>query len=255
MRTSNVLQKIRSGECARFAALGHYLPFFIRHGAHCGFDAIWLDLEHRAMDQREVQSILALCHQYDIDCMVRASTLERTKLYRYFEDGAAGLLMPLVDDAATARHIARSVKFPPIGNRGLDGAGLDADFGLGASGFVEAANRETFIVIQIETCQALQNVEAIAAVEGVDALFIGPSDLSLRMALEGGETTLEEATHRVAEAAARHGKAWGMAGGNGEDWTRWRAMGAQLLIGSGDFALTNVLKEAQEAMDQALNSQ
>ena len=140
MRTSNVLQKIRSGECARFAALGHYLPFFIRHGAHCGFDAIWLDLEHRAMDQREVQSILALCHQYDIDCMVRASTLERTKLYRYFEDGAAGLLMPLVDDAATARHIARSVKFPPIGNRGLDGAGLDADFGLGASGFVEAAN-------------------------------------------------------------------------------------------------------------------
>ena len=130
MRTSNVLRKIRSGECARFAALGHYLPFFIRHGAHCGFDAIWLDLEHRAMDQREVQSILALCHQYDIDCMVRASTLERTKLYRYFEDGAAGLLMPLVDDAATARHIARSVKFPPIGNRGLDGAGLDADFGL-----------------------------------------------------------------------------------------------------------------------------
>ena len=255
MRTSNVLQKIRSGECARFAALGHYLPFFIRHGAHCGFDAIWLDLEHRAMDQREVQSILALCHQYDIDCMVRASTLERTKLYRYFEDGAAGLLMPLVDDAATARHIARSVKFPPIGNRGLDGAGLDAVFGLGASGFVEAANRETFVVIQIETCQALQNVEAIAAVEGVDALFIGPSDLSLRMALEGGETTLEEATHRVAEAAARHGKAWGMAGGNGEDWKRWRAMGAQLLIGSGDFALTNVLKEAQEAMDQALNSQ
>lgn len=255
MRTSNVLQKIRSGECARFAALGHYLPFFIRHGAHCGFDAIWLDLEHRAMDQREVQSILALCHQYDIDCMVRASTLERTKLYRYFEDGAAGLLMPLVDDAATARHIARSVKFPPIGNRGLDGAGLDADFGLGESGFVEAANRETFVVIQIETCQALQHVEAIAAVEGVDALFIGPSDLSLRMALEGGETTLEEATHRVAEAAARHGKAWGMAGGNGEDWKRWRAMGAQLLIGSGDFALTNVLKEAQEAMDRALNTQ
>ena len=77
--------------------------------------------------------------------------------------------------------------------------------------------------------------------------------LSLRLALDGSETTLEEATHRVAEAAARHGKAWGMAGGNGEDWRRWRAMDAQLLIGSGDFALTNFLKEAQEAMDQALD--
>ncbi len=143
---------------------------------------------------------------------------------------------------------------PPVGNRGLDGAGLDADFGLSASGFVKAANRETFVVIQIETSQALQNAEAIAAVEGVDALFVGPSDLSLRLALDGSETTLKEATHRVAEAAARHGKAWGIAGGNGEDWKRWRAMGAQLLIGGGDFALTNVLKEAQEAMDQALDS-
>ncbi len=254
MRTSKVLQKIRSGDCARFAALGHYLPFFIRHGAHNGFDAIWLDLEHRAMDQREVQSILAMCHQYDIDCMVRAPTLEHTKLYRYFEDGAAGLLMPLVDDATTARHIARSVKFPPVGNRGLDGAGLDADFGLNASGFVEAANRETFVVIQIETSQALQNAETIAAVEGVDALFIGPSDLSLRLALDGSKTTLEKATHQVAEAAARHGKAWGMAGGSEKDWKRWRAMGAQLLIGGGDFALTKVLKEAQEAMNQALDS-
>ena len=93
-----------------------------------------------------------------------------------------------------------------------------------------------------------------ASTEGVDALFVGPSDLSLRLALDGSETTLEEATHRVAEAAARHGKAWGIAGGNGEDWKRWRAMGAQLLIGGGDFALTNVLKEAQEAMDQALDS-
>ena len=56
------------------------------------------------------------------------------------------------------------------------------------------------------------------------------------------------------EAAARHGKAWGMAGGSEKDWKRWRAMGAQLLIGGGDFALTKVLKEAQEAMNQALDS-
>ncbi|MBT6147055.1 MAG: 4-hydroxy-2-oxovalerate aldolase, partial [Gemmatimonadetes bacterium] len=85
MRTSKVLQKMRSGRCARFCALGHYLPFYIRYAAHHGFDGIWLDLEHRAMDQREVQSILSMCHQHDIDCMVRAPTQERTKLYRYFE--------------------------------------------------------------------------------------------------------------------------------------------------------------------------
>ena len=115
MRSSKVLAIIRDDRSARVVALGHYLPFYIRHAAHCGFDAIWLDLEHRAMDPREVQSLLAMCHQHGIDAMVRAPTTERTLLYRYLEDGAAGLLMPLVANAQEAHHIARAVKFPPIG--------------------------------------------------------------------------------------------------------------------------------------------
>ena len=73
--------------------MGHFLPFYIRYAAYHEFDGIWLDLEHRAMDQREVQSVLSMCHQHDIDAMVRAPTQERTKLYRYFEDGASGLLL------------------------------------------------------------------------------------------------------------------------------------------------------------------
>ncbi|HIG17555.1 MAG TPA: 4-hydroxy-2-oxovalerate aldolase, partial [Candidatus Handelsmanbacteria bacterium] len=183
MRASKVLAKIRDGRCARVVALGHYMPFYVRYAAHFGFDAIWLDLEHRAMDAREVQSLLAMCHQYDIDAMVRAPTTERTKLYRYLEDGAAGLLMPLVADAAEAHRIAQAVKFPPVGNRGIDGAGLDADFALGADNFTEDANRETFVFAQIETPVALDDADGIAAVEGIDGLFIGPADLSLRLGL------------------------------------------------------------------------
>ena len=112
--------------------MGHYLPFYIRYAAHFRFDVIWLDLEHRAMSQREVQSILAMCQQHDIDCMVRAPTQGRTRLYRYLEDGATGFMIPFVANADIARHIVEAVKFPPQGNRGLDGAGLDADFGIEA---------------------------------------------------------------------------------------------------------------------------
>ena len=125
MRKSKVLDKVRAGQCARICGLGHYLPFFVRYAAHNGYDGIWLDLEHRAMDQREVQGLLALCRACDIDCMLRAPTLERTRLYRYLEDGATGLMMPLVSDADLARQIVAAVKYPPLGNRGLDGAGLD----------------------------------------------------------------------------------------------------------------------------------
>ena len=253
MRSSKVLAKIRDGRCARVAALGHYMPFYIRHAAHCGFDAIWLDLEHRAMDPREVQSLLAMCHQHDIDAMVRAPTTERTLLYRYLEDGAAGLLMPLVADAQEAQRIARAVKFPPIGNRGIDGAGLDADFALGGGNFTEDANRETFVFVQIETPEALEDADGIAAVEGIDGLFIGPADLSLRLGLIDGAPSLEAATTQVAEAAKRHGKTWGIAGGGPEEWKRYLQMGAQMLIGAGDFSLTGVLAEAQKNFDEVFH--
>jgi 2-keto-3-deoxy-L-rhamnonate aldolase RhmA len=255
MRQSKALQKIRAGGCVRFAALGHYLPFYIRYAAHHGFDAIWLDLEHRAMDQREVQSLLSMCHQHNIDCMVRAPTLERTRLYRYFEDGASGLLMPLVDSAPEAHHIARSVKFPPLGNRGLDGAGLDADFALGAEDFTEQANRETFVIVQIETPEALENVEQIAAVEGIDGLFIGPADLGLRLGLMPDGPSLEAAIAEVAAVAARHGKAWGIAGGGPAEWKQYRQMGAQLLIGCGDFALAKTLEDSSHILDQVLGEE
>ena len=98
MRNSKTLKKIHQNRCARVCGLGHYLPFFVRYAAHFGYDVIWLDLEHRAMTDREVQSLLGLCYHNDIDCMVRPPTQERTRLYRYFEDGATGF-----DDAVGLR--------------------------------------------------------------------------------------------------------------------------------------------------------
>ena len=224
MRSSKVLAKIRDGRCARVAALGHYMPFYIRHAAHCGFDAICLDLEHRAMDPREVQSLLAMCHQHDIDAMVRAPTTERTLLYRYLEDGAAGLLMPLVADAQEAQRIARAVKFPPIGNRGIDGAGLDADFALGGGNFTEDANRETFVFVQIETPEGLEDADGIAAVEGIDGLFIGPADLGLRLGLIDGAPASRQprpTSPKPPNVTARPGASPAAVPKSGSDMCRW----------------------------------
>jgi 2-keto-3-deoxy-L-rhamnonate aldolase RhmA len=255
MRKSKVLHKVRAGQGVRICGLGHYLPFFVRYAAESGYDAVWLDLEHRAMDQREIQALLALCRASDIDCMVRAPTLERTRLYRYLEDGAAGLMMPLVSDASLARQIVEAVKYPPLGNRGLDGAGLDGDFGLDVwhegSTYIDDANRETFVVLQIETPEALANVDEIAAVDGVDGLFVGPADLGLRLGLEGGNVDINQAIDRVAAAAQRHGKAWGIPAGTPDALADYRARGAQLLAYGGDFALGKVLADCGRDFDRA----
>lgn len=257
MRKSKFLAKVRAGQSARICAMGHVLPFFVRYAAHFKYDAIWFDLEHRAMDHREVQAILALCHAFDIDCMLRPPTVERNHLYRYMEDGAAGFLIPFVDNADIARHLVTSTKYPPMGNRGIDGAGLDADFGIETwkpgSTYYEDANRETFIVAQIETNEGLKNAEEIAAVPGIDALFIGPSDLGHRLALSGSGITLEQAIAQVAEAATRHHKAWGLPSSSPENLKHYKKMGAQLAIWGGDFALMNVLKTCSAQLDEALD--
>ena len=256
MRKSKVLEKWRRGEFARFCALGHVLPFFIRYAAHYGYDGIWLDLEHRNMDDREVQHLLALCQMFDIDCMVRPPTLQRSRLYRYLEDGATGLMIPFVSTAEIARDLVTAVRFPPLGNRGLDGAGLDCQFGIESwapgSNYPEDANRETFIVAQIETPEAVNNAAEVAAVPGIDALFIGPGDLGLRLSVEPTDMTMEDAVEKVAAAAQQHGKVWARTASSIEELDRYRAMGAQMVPWGGDFALMKVLEKASQELGNVL---
>ena len=254
MRKSKVLSKLRSSGFVRMAGLGHYLPFYVRYAAHFKYDGLWFDLEHRAMDAREVQSVLAMCRQHDIDCMVRPPTLERTRLYRYLEDGATGFMIPFMSTVEAARHVVDCTKFPPLGNRGIDGAGLDGDFGIDVwkegSTYFEDANRETFIVGQIETVEGLRNVDAIAAVEGVDVVFIGPADLTHRLETDPNVNwTLDDAISRVSDAAERHGKAWGITAGSPEQVAHYRALGASLVPWGGDFNLMKVLEQCSRDLD------
>lgn len=230
-------------------SLGHFIPAYIRHAAHCGFDCIWLDNEHRDMSGQEVASLLVMSHLHDIDIMVRAPTLEKTRLYRYLEDGAAGLMIPHVNDAAKAKMLVDAVKFPPLGDRGLDGAGLDADYFVdampGVDEYLSRVNEETFLVVQIETPTAVANVDQIAAVEGVAGLFVGPGDLGLRLKHNAGDLSLESAIEQVAAACQRHGKAWGLPVGTREDLQKRRSQGAQILAHGGDFgAMMTMLRSS-----------
>jgi len=235
MRKSKTLARIRNGDPIRSCVLGHFIPAYICHAARAGYDCIWIDLEHRAMTTREVQALLAFSHLYDIDILLRPPTLEKTGIYRYLEDGAAGVMIPFVCTPEKARSLVESVKFPPIGNRGIDNAGLDADFHIhDPDEYVAWANRETFLTVQIETPEAVNNAEAIAAVEGVDILFIGPGDLGLRLR-QSGEMSLDDAWEAVATACKKHNKAFGAPTLGLEEMKKRHQQGAQLLVNSSEF--------------------
>jgi 2-keto-3-deoxy-L-rhamnonate aldolase RhmA len=172
-------------------------------------------------------------------------------LYRYLEDGAAGLMIPHVNTVEKAKQLVDAVKYPPIGDRGLDGAGLDADYYLGdTDAFVKHANEETFLVVQIETPQALKNVDQIAALPGLDGMFVGPGDLGLRLKIEKSEMTLDAAYEHVAAACRKHGKAWGCPAGTPEALKQRHLQGGQLLNHGGDFgAIMNMLKTCAAAFE------
>ncbi len=220
MRRSRFLQKIRAGKVARLCALGHYLPYYPRTAAAAGFDAIWVDGEHKVFDPREVQAMIAHHHLADIDCLWRPPIREKAALYRFLEDGASGLIIPHVESVDEARALVQAVRFPPLGNRGIDGGGLDADYALaGGKDYPEAANRETVLLVQIETPQALEQAEAIAAIKGVDGIFLGPGDMALRLGCgtSPNDPTMAKVQRRVADAVAKVGKVWGCPVTNEED--------------------------------------
>ncbi|MDP4792107.1 MAG: aldolase/citrate lyase family protein, partial [Verrucomicrobiales bacterium] len=157
------------------------------------------------------------------------------------EDGATGIMIPHVSTAAKARELVQATKFPPLGDRGLDNAGFDSDYRITSNNieYIEWANRETFLVLQIETPEAVENVEEIAAVPGVDMLFVGPGDLGLRYQLAGDENgaMLEAAFERVAAACKANGVAWACPSGTVEDMRKRRAQGAGMLANCGEFMI------------------
>lgn len=225
--------------------------------AHFHYDGIWVDAEHRVWDPREIDSMIGRHYAADIDCIWRPPTKEKNGLYRLLEDGASGLMIPHVSTAEQAKSLVQAMKFPPLGDRGFDGAGRDASFWFGApKDYVAQANLETFLVVQIETQEALDNVDAIAAVPGVDVLFIGPGDLSLRLGCAPGvnDPTMMEAQKRVAAAARQHGKTWGRPVGNAEDAATIIGIGALFVVLGSEFvALIHQMTTCSNHFDELLS--
>jgi 4-hydroxy-2-oxoheptanedioate aldolase len=250
-RSSKLLAKIRAGKVARSCVTGSPLAYFPAMASHHGYDAVWVDAEHRAWDAIQVREMILRAHHADIDCIFRPSNTDRTALSRYLEDGVTALLIPMVNTAARARELVSATKFPPLGERGLDGSGLDAGFHVGKpTDYVQRANQETALMVMIESPEGLMNVESIASVDGVDIVFIGPGDLSLRLGCTPSiaDPKLRAAVEHVAKACGKHDKPWGYPVGTVEDARIAVEMGAQWINVGSEFS--GVLKELESCAQQ-----
>ncbi len=256
MRKSKIRQKLDAGQVARVCALGAHLPYYPQMAAHFSYDAVWVDGEHRAWDPHEISHFISRHHLADIDCAYRPPTVEKTGLSRLLEDGVTALIIPQINTVEEARQLAQSTRFPPVGERGLDGSGLDGGFKLHKTAHYPAeANHETLLIPMIETPLGLKNAAEIIAVPGVDALLMGPGDLSLRLGCVGSirDPQILEAAQQMAAACAAVGKPWGFPVKDIEEAKIVVDMGCRIVVLGNEFtAVQEHLKEAGAQLQQLL---
>jgi len=197
-------------------------------------------MEHRPISQREVAEMILASRIVDLDAMVRIRKGEGyTSFFRPLQDGAAGIMVPHVKSREEADWTIRNAKYPPLGRRGTETAMSDADTSFSdPMTYMHHANRETFVVVQIEDAEALKELDDIASVDGIDVLFIGPADLSVSLGVpfQFEDPKYKEAVGMIAGSAKRHGKWWGLPVGNCERAARYAEQGARFFCIGGDFS-------------------
>ncbi len=240
MVKSNALRNLRAGNFVRVACISRVSdPWLTEVVGRLGFDVVWLDMEHRSFGYAAIAPIALACRATGMDLMVRILKTGYSSPMRVLESGANGIMVPHCLSAGEARQWVEWTRFPPWGKRGFDGAGADADYMLADPvEHLKHANEETFLVLEIEDREAVECVENIAALQGVDLLFVGTSDLTLSygVPMQFSHPLVERAIDRVAAAAAKAGKWWGIPTGTAEEAQKALDRGARMVTCGSDHA-------------------
>jgi 4-hydroxy-2-oxoheptanedioate aldolase len=214
MRPSKVLKKLRKGEIVSCFNV-HFDPQVTDMAGMAGFDCVWIDREHLAGDWSFLQMHIWAAKSNDMDVMVRVSRGGYSDYIKPLELDASGIMVPHIMGVDDAKKVVQMTRFHPIGRRPLDGGNADGGYAtIDYSDYLPQANKERFIILQIEDPEPLGDLDAIASLDGIDMLFFGPADFSQGIGATGDwdHPKLLDARKRVAEVAIKHGKFAGTTG-------------------------------------------
>ena len=201
MRPNRVRKKMDAGEPA-FVCSGFTHAEDIDSFGPNGFDGIWLEGEHGSVDAADLGNLTRACDIWGMTSVVRVNKNDQGLIYRTLDRGAQGVIVPHVDTAEEAQNVVNGGKFAPLGKRGL----FTSRQGYGTRDFLERANEETLLVALIEDIKAWENLDAILEVDGLDVLFVAPSDFAASMGLIGQvshpdvQAKIDDAITRIVDA-------------------------------------------------------
>ena len=241
MRPNHVKQRIQSGG----VSIGTFVFEFSSSGigrlaAGAGAEFVVFDMEHTGWTVETIRTLVATTRSTELIPLVRVPTTEYDFIARTLDAGVMGIMVPMVESAEEATVIAKAAKYPPQGRRGAAfGVAHDDYSGGDIVEKMRSANRETLLIAQIETADGVRNAEAIAAVEGIDVLWIGHFDLTNSLGIPGQFEHPEflAAVDQVLGACRAHGKVAGFMAGNLAEGTARLDQGFRILAYGGDLWL------------------
>ncbi|MCA9129121.1 MAG: 2-dehydro-3-deoxyglucarate aldolase [Planctomycetales bacterium] len=185
--------------------------------AGCGFDWLLIDLEHGSGSLADLRSMLLACRAGGAAPIVRIRSVEPDTVKFVMDSGAAGIMFPYVSSVDQAERAVKCMKYPPLGERGVAGVIRATDYGRKWESYFAEANARGTVVVQIETPEGVAASDAIAAIDGVDVLFVGPLDLSVNLGhpADFGHPEVVAAFREVVAASQRQGKTAGILTKNG----------------------------------------
>jgi 4-hydroxy-2-oxoheptanedioate aldolase len=235
MRINEAKNKLLRGEPAFGYSLGFGSPLAAEALAHSGIDFILLDGQHGSFGPDSTIAAFAAMNGGAAIPMARVARNDYTMIGRLLDEGALGIIVPMVHTGEDAKAAADACRFPPVGTRSW-GWGRAARYG---DDYSDAVNDQVLVMVQIESFQAVENVEAIMATPGVDGCWLGPGDMALSMGLDPRKAATDDrhiaATERVLKACQNTGKAAGFACNSTEEARRRADAGWQFLTAGSDM--------------------
>ncbi len=212
---SSLKQALRQPGLIRLLGVGQLChPKLIELVAYTGgYHGVWLDQEHVGLTIPQIEEATRACRASGLDVFVRLHSTDYATVMRVLEAGSSGMMISMVRTVEQVHNLVRWAKFHPVGERGVNGTGVDGRYGsMAFSQYLQQANERVLLGVQIEHDDAVQAIELIAAVPEIDFLFLGPADLSQSMGIPGewDHPRLWAAIERVASVCAARSLAWGI---------------------------------------------
>jgi 4-hydroxy-2-oxoheptanedioate aldolase len=243
--THNFVTRLRAGDILIGTLISLPSPEICELLSHVGYDWLFIDAEHGAFNPQQAQGMLQAAAP--TPCVIRVPIGETVWIKKALDIGAAGIIVPQVHNSAQAKKIVHHCKYAPTGDRGI-GIGRAHKYGLDFERYIENANEETAVILQAESCEAVDNINDIANIKGVDGILIGPYDLSASLGRPGeiDHPSVQSAINKIIEGCQNAGVSMGFFGVNAESVLPYKEKGFNLLTVGVDT--TFLIKSASETL-------